>query len=272
LPAADLPLAAQLDALVARAEAGDPVAACRLLIDGARCAASSQKAKFANAIEETLIRDGGRGRDERALINVAAHSADAAETAADFCAGANDAALPKADDFLPAALPRLSVRQRVLLALTQEDGRVTRLPRGDGITTFSFSDQNITPQFFADNDLAFLQAGIAASDPLALEGMLLLHAPAPLAGVGQGPRLRVPDPRRFAHYGLLTRHLYGQTALGDRAGNLLTRVLARMSPEEQASVHSAVMLDAARWTSNASAASPDKIDTSRNTAELCDAT
>lgn len=268
LPPADEPFAAQIEALAARAEAGDPVAACRLLIDGMRCASSSRNATFAKQLEGSLAR-ASDGMSEHAVINAMAHAEHAAAGSAAFCAGVDDNALPDPDRYLAAALPRLDVRQRVLLAMTDEHGNITRLPRGRGAASFSTSSANLVPQFLADHDLAFLQAGVAAFDPLALEGMLLLHAPTMTLGAANRLRLHQPNPQRFAHHALLMQQLYGEDALGDSADYLLNRVIARMSPEAQAALRSAVALEAARWTRSGAPPSPETIDTLRGAGDLC---
>ena len=63
MPPSDLPLRAQLDGLVARANAGDGEAACRLVIEGERCDHVLRRRSFVKSVEKGMVRspDGRAG-------------------------------------------------------------------------------------------------------------------------------------------------------------------------------------------------------------------
>src|SRR5690606_19298668 len=107
---------------------------------------------------------------------------------------------------LKRTLPNMSPRQKTLIAMLRADGSLARVMRQGGIPSggLSVGSENLVSQFLADNDMPFLQAGFDVADPLALEGLLLVHAPGGMIGGMPFSVMRQsrPDPYRFARYAL----------------------------------------------------------------------
>lgn len=253
LPDDALPLAQQLEALIERALAGDPIASCRLVLEHARCQHEQRASRFAATMERSLIGAAEQASDELMIGALVQAQANAAESNP-HCAGAQLDRIPDRDSMLRAVAARLSARQRVVLAMTAEDGSLVRLLQG-GRRSGSSSSEHVVSQFLVDHDLQFLQAGIQAGDPLALEGMMLLHLPNRMVRDRYPLRQHHPDPYRYAGYGLLMRELFGPAVLAPASADmpgrlpdeLLDAALLRLTPDQLTQLHASVRREAARW-------------------------
>lgn len=270
LPDKNLPLAQQMSELLVQAERGEPAAACRLVLDMGYCREQRRSQRFMDQMRSGLgPREHRMGDDLAAAVIVGEE--DAAARGASFCAGLPEETLPSMDSILARAMPRMDTRQKVLLALTRPDGTLVRLIRTPQAGSRSGGDnQYVYPQFLAEHALEFLQSGMAAGDPLALEGMILVHAPSRLPDRGLDVFPALPDPYQFAGHALLLQRLAGPAALGTYAGALLQRLLAAMSPEELQRLDRAVEAEALRWRSLASTAKAmPKLGDSERASSLC---
>lgn len=272
LPSVDLPLVEQLPTLQSLAEQGNPEAACRLFVQELTCADYARNKRFSRMIETSLARPDATGdpETERILISGAALGQEQAESVAALCKGFQpDHAAGESDAWLQRALTRMSVRQRVLLAMLDESGRLLRIPRHPptGSSFVGGSTDYLYPRFLSEHAVQFLRDGIQAADPLALEGMILLHAPARLPGP-ESIRPWLPDAYRFVGYALLLRELYGQDALGHFVlPEMLDAALGSLSADEKSRLLSLVDAEKKRWLAQQRAAQmlPEKSPT----AELC---
>jgi hypothetical protein len=139
----------------------------------------------------------------------------------------------------------MSVRQRTLIALLRSDGQIRRLYQAE--QGFSESASYVYPQFLADHALDFLQDGFRARDPLALEGLVLLHAPSnSLSPQGVGPTL--PNPRLFLRYAWLMQRLFGEDVLGERAKRTVAYAAASLDPDQLQSIRNGVEHDLTLWS------------------------
>jgi hypothetical protein len=247
LPPSDAPLAAQLDALMSLAEAGEPVAACRLALDSVYCQDYERNRSFMNQVTTGLAPRLHRMSDDLAA-GLIVGTEEKLANGADYCADLSAKTLPSMDSLLEQALPRLNARQKVLLVLSRPDGSVARLirepmsgSRSGGDTRFVYS------QFLADHGMEFLKAGIAAADPLALEGMILVHAPSRVPDRGLDVFLSLPDPYQFAGFALLMQELNGPTSLGPYVSDVLESVLVGIPPNDTQQLQASVKLEARRW-------------------------
>jgi hypothetical protein len=234
LPPTDLPLREQLDALVARANAGDGEAACRLVIEGERCDHLLRRRMFVKAIESGRV--GGPRDDGGAMaVEMAARVAESVAAEGAHCDDLDIVKVPDVDESLANALGRLSVRQKVVLAMLRVDGSLARL-HGDNHRMMmpSNSSGQLTPQFYSDHLQRFLDEGIAAGDMLALEGKIMLHQPTTLPKDIFGVRLALPDQYRFALHARALLLLNGAGALGSTFTPVLDNVLAALSPSRRA--------------------------------------
>lgn len=241
LPDHALPLAAQLPVLLQRAEAGDPVSSCRLIIGINRCREQRRNRLFT----EKMIRDlqAKSRKNEDALIDLAARMQERGEGPGQFCAEADTQSLPTPEALLERAKDRLSPRQKTVMVLMRSDGSLRRL-RGN--TSFTESGYYVVPQFIADNSLPFLMQGYAAKDPLALEGLVLMHAPAS-AIFPSSVAVWLPNPKLFLHYSMLMHELLGPESLG-RTGIELAQVVASSEPvEEIHRLREIVRVEAEQW-------------------------
>lgn len=270
LPAADLPLTQQLPVLIDEAMRGNPVAACRLALDSAYCSSQQRSLAFSRQMEASLSRSPAASDD--LMVGAIARNEERAANAEGYCEGVDSATLPDPDAYLAAAANAMTARQKVLLAMSRQDGTLVRMPRETGsIVSAGRNSEYLVPQFLADNDLAFLQGGMAAADPLALEGMILLHAPSFLPGSLFGLREVLPDPYRFAFHALLMQRLSGDESVGPFVAETLSKTLARMPPDRVATLHAAVETEFKRWqqTSLQGRWSSVEYDTTKRTASLC---
>jgi hypothetical protein len=100
----------------------------------------------------------------------------------------------------------------------------------------------------SDHTLDFLYTGIVAADPLALEGIILLHAPSQIPGLfPENAIISLPDSYKFAAYAVLMARLFGQQAIGPQVSELLERVMANFSPQQTSQLMSFVDREEKRW-------------------------
>ena len=258
LPPEDLPLAAQLPNLLARAKRGDPVASCRLAIGVVRCTTHQHVGEFTAHVRQAdsvNVRDLANQTDARPSAGIDEH-----------CASFDRNSIGNLDDLLEKNKNQLNVHQKVLLALLQPDGTIMSMPReiargviGSATTRFVYS------QFQADNALNFLQEGAAAHNRLALEGLILVHAPSDIPGFRPGTRVSLPNPRQFLGYSLLLAEVFGADALGPIMSQTVANVLQSMDPKDVAWVQEQARVSAATWKyamtrETPSSAKPNAVD------------
>ena len=250
------PLASQLAALKSRAEEGDPVAACALVLDSLKCVAAATAERFVQGIEQSVAQQPTPFGDERS-IDMLAHSREKLAAPRLYCEGVDPSELPRPDAAVRNALPYMSVRQKVLLTLAMHDGQIVRFPRGFGPPpNLGRTELYVMPQYVADHGYEFLRQGAEAADPLALEGLMVVHLPVWSPGVRWSPGLSMTNPRLFATYALMLREVIGVPAFGEVAEKALSRVMATMSPEEIVKVEAQVHQSLARWRASAARKSP----------------
>lgn len=251
LPEATAPLAEQLPVLIDLAERGHPVAACRLAISKTLCTTEINRREFASRVRRSLI--SGRNNNEEAFIDSAAEHEEFFSEIDGFCDGVDPDGLPSVDQVLRASVAALSPRQKTLLAMMRSDGKIRRLRPGRPISEL---DHYLLPQLIADHGYDFLLAGYAAKDPLALEGLILVHAPG-MAIPPQGVSIRLPNPRLFLRYALVYARLHGVDALGQRAIRLVKAAQATLSPAEWQQLREDVDAEARRWIAVNGISRPD---------------
>jgi hypothetical protein len=268
VPSEDISDSVSLQTLAERAMEGHPTAACRLFVRATQCTSLNARRSLAQQMEGVLTeREASKG-DEFLIRAIAQlRGKDSIDVA---CAGMGDAETPDADEYLARSVAAMSTRQRVLLVMMRPDGSLVRLPRqpDNTIRTGRGSDYLI-PQILADNFQRFLQEGVAASDPIALEGLILLHAPGYLPGASNGLSSAIPDPQKFAHAALLMQVLYGPDALGPAVDAMLAQTLSRMNPALRHRVEAEVTARAAIWSAAPSSAPESQPLSEGDTEALC---
>jgi hypothetical protein len=123
------------------------------------------------------------------------------------------------------------------------DGQLRRLQVRYSSTQ---AGEYLLPQFIADNTQEFLQAGFAAKEPLALEGLIMLHSPSSIIPV-QGVMVRLPEQRRFLAFALLYRRLFGAAALSRPANLVLDSVIKSTDVAQLDRLNAEVEAEAQRW-------------------------
>lgn len=199
-PAAALPpfgtaLADSIDALRDAARQGDVDAACRLASEIAGCA----QARHLGATQQIMAGATAqlvRSEDQEAMIDSLAAAHEQQQGFEQFCPPS--AVIDAEPDWLEHAARAGHHRAQVLFALYRRDrAEFARVLREPGRVSMSFTtgSQRVS-SYFAAHALRFLQQGLARHDPLALEGLILIHDPStnPLAE----SLIRLPDPERFA--------------------------------------------------------------------------
>ncbi len=249
LPPADAPLSEQLDDLIELSEAGEPTASCRLIIASNRCRELLRHERFTARMRQSLARSGGR--NDGLMIDVVASTELQGQPG--FCQNINIDELPSADEVFHRSVSGMSARQKTLLALMRSDGKIRRI-RGD--SRFTESSLYVVPQFLADNTHSLLLAGYAAFDPLALEGLVLLHAPGMAMGP-QGASVWMPNPKEFYKYARLMQDLFGLESIGAPGGRLLQSVQDSLPPSEISRLERVVELERMRWSSSMRGSSLD---------------
>lgn len=253
MPEAALPLVEQMDALERLAQAGDPDAACRLFVGTRRCRMVEQRLRRAEQMQARLERgEAPRISEDMAVLSIA-NALEQTRALASWCEGADPARFPDADAFAERAFGRMSSVQKVLLVMSRQDGSIARMPRHFGSPGgLGGSTGFIYPQFLSDHGRAALEEGVRQANPLALEGMIMLHSPAWIPGGEETPRLSMPDRRRFARYALLMTRVFGEDEVGPAVGGVLARSLASMGADERAEAERWADREAARWRAQAS--------------------
>ncbi len=240
LPSQDIPFGDQIPALLARAEAGDPVAVCRLVVDINRCSEEKRKIAFNDLMIQSLeARD---GPSDELMIATIARQQERLEASGGYCKGFESAALPSPTSLLQATAS-LTPYQKALLALTRSDGTIQRLH-----DRFSYSESGlyVYPQFLADNAYRFLQEGFAAGEPLALEGLVLVHSPSNVVSQ-RGVSLSLPNPKLFVKYMGLMQRLYGDVAIEGEIGMAFSEVRASIPPDQLVLIDKEMDAEYERW-------------------------
>jgi hypothetical protein len=263
LPDHRFPLMTQLDKLSALSEAGDTRATCRLVLGAARCREQLRMNRLSNEVARQL--DAGNAANDALLIALAAANEEDMAAGEGFCAGVRADLLPRPDELVRQRLRSFSPAQKTVLALMQSNGELRRL---DAPASFTESALYVLPQFLADHTHAFLLAGYAAREPLALEGLILLHAPGSLLSP-QSVGMWLPDPARFLHHVLVMQTVYGEHSVGDRVRRLAHATIHSMPAPDLARIRSTAALEALRWQSVAVAGQQGGIR-NRASAEMCD--
>lgn len=251
LPPEDIPFSEQVKTLSELAEAGHPTAACRLFSGSSRCRSLTSRRNFSHQLESVISNQEAQPNDEIFIRAIAQSQKIPGD---DDCIGVDEAGAPFPDDYLPTAANNMSTRQKVLLAMMRSDGSLIRLPRGPSSEIRQGpNSEYVIPQFLADNTVNFLQEGFVHSDPLALEGLILIHSPGFLPGSSNGVSVALPDPMKFSYYALLMQHVYGPDALGLPVTDLLERTLERIPSENLSQLQKSVESSARKWNLNTKA-------------------
>lgn len=265
LPPGNIPLRDQIPALLARAEARDPIAVCRLVLDLNRCTEERRKIEFNARMIRSL--EAGESSHDEMMIATVARTQEHLTAAGTYCEGVDTSSLPTPASFLEQGVI-LSPHQKAILALMRPDGRIQRL-RGE--PSYSESALYVYPQFLADNAYRFLQDGFQSAEPLALEGLILVHSPS--GAVSQkGVALSLPDPRRFVTYLELLRRLQGDAVLEGNVGLAFTETRASLTPAQWEAVEREVKREFPRWSAIAAARgrpSTDVLERVRETTVDC---
>ena len=246
MPPVDAPLAEAMDDLLTRAEAGEPEATCRLLLDLGACMENENTRQRREMLTQRAASTQSDFQRER-MIDFLAVSQEASDRWNTFCAGTKPMTFADMERLLFQAAPRMSNRQRLLFTMSLEDGSLIRLPRSMQDYQPRPTNDGIISQFHADNDLEALEQGIAEADPLALEGKILLHIP---TGIGKKMfdlREALPDPYKFTGYALMMQQLYGPDALGEIATKALDSILPALDPTTRESLQQQADTEVARW-------------------------
>lgn len=263
------PLRDRLPALQQLAEHGHGEAACVYALELSRCRASAVRHELGLAFGQVLQQRSlslAAVDSDQALIDGIAGAREQHAAQADLCAGIEAHGGNPAVIWVQNAAARGPIRWRVISALMQPDGSLPRLPRGTpapleldpAVTT-------LVSQFYADHALLYLQQGFQAGDPLALEGLLLVHAPDVLPLSGNADALmRLPNPRLFAALALLAERLYGSEMLGNPATQLLQTVWDGLDPSARDRLLREVEFEVRRWQ----AAGPPPV-ASDDVSDLC---
>lgn len=242
LPSAETAFSEQLPALLERAAKGDPVAACRLAFGINRCSGYLGRKRFVEQAFANLDRMSASGSADFA-VEALARAQESIDMAGRFCSGVDVTGVPHADAGLQASLAGLTPNQKTMLAMMLADGQVRRI---QSRPWSSQASDYMIPQFIADNTLEFLNAGFAARNPLAIEGLILLHSPSSILAA-QGVMTRLPNHKKFAAYAALYRRLYGPLAMGTRVNQVLDTVLSSLPPDDVAEISADVEMEAQRW-------------------------
>lgn len=250
--AGDAPLLDRLDTLRDLAAAGDREAACWLALEYSHChtlaVIDNVGQNFGTILEHRAL-PGVSAKQEDDLLLGIADARERHDRSAEHCAGISEFEDNPGVPLLQAVAGQGSVRLKVVSALMQPSGNLLRLPRGAVIPlTLDTSTERLASQFYADNALHYLQLGFQARDALALEGLILIHAPDVIhLPNNTDVAFRLPNPRLFAALALLAEQVYGGAMLGPQARNLLQRTLEAMPAEQRLVVERDVQIEATRW-------------------------
>ena len=265
------PLIERLDALQSLAESGDRQAACWLALEYSRCRGlaviDGVGQAFGEVLEHQPLPGVSRAQEDDLLLGIADARERYARNAA-HCRGISEFVDNPGVPLLQAVVEQGSVRQKVVAALMQPDGSILRLPREAVIPlTLDTNTNRLASQFYADHALDYLQQGFRAGDALALEGLILVHAPDVIhVRNNTDVAFRLPDPRLFSALALLAEQLYGGEMLGPQARNLLQRSLESMTEQQRQVLERDVQIEALRWQR---ARPPPEESASNDYSELC---
>lgn len=259
LPPKSAPLAASIDALLQRAEAGDAVATCRVIIEFQTCrnrVAATSRARYFRGIASDAKTD--VERDEN--VRIAARLLERADPEDPACDGDLHLGRPDFGPKVVKGMSALSNDQKVLLAMTDDYGELIRLPnswsRSAGEPSLTIQ---VYPQYLVDITLPALDTGIAEANPLALEGKIILHMPTPFAKL-LGLRSSEPDPYKFALHCIVMREVVGERSLGPVVENVLQNVLMKMTVEDSSRLIQEAKSMTGTWKARRGAASrPDYV-------------
>lgn len=238
------PLLQRIPILRARALSGNAEAACQLALEFSACRAAAKRWDMSRAMEYAAATSDAVNADPR-VVDAIAGVREAAVHLEEDCAGLETEGETDWVALLQKAAPNGNARQKVIAALTQPDGSVLRLPRGP-VHTLPMDPwvSAMASQFYADHALRYLHEGFRARDPLALEGLILVHAPDLLVpSASTDAAFRLPDPRRFVALALLAEEVYGSDMLGSQVRQLLQRTLETLDETERGRAEH----DAKRW-------------------------
>lgn len=248
MPEATLPLAEQLGALIQLAQAGDPEAACRLFIGTRRCRMVTQRLRRAEQMQQHLEQgQTSRISEDMAVLSIA-NALEQTRALAAWCDGVDPAQHPNANALAERAFDNMTSAQKVLLVMSRQDGSIARMPRHFGSSgSLGGTTGFIYPQFLSDHGYSILEEGIRQANPLALEGMIMLHSPSWIPGSEEAPRISMPDRQRFVQYGLLMTYVFGEDDLGPIMSDTIARSLASMDPDKRAEAERWAEYEAERW-------------------------
>ena len=265
------PLIERLDALQGLAESGDRQAACWLALEYSFCRSlaviDGVGQAFGEVLEHQPLPGVSRAQEDDLLLGIADARERYARNAA-HCRGISEFVDNPGVPLLQAVVEQGSVRQKVVAALMQPDGSILRLPREAVIPLALDTNTNrLASQFYADHALDYLQQGFRAADGLALEGLILIHAPDVIhLRHNTDVAFRLPNPRLFSALALLAEQVYGGDMLGPQVRNLLQRSLESMSEQQRQVLERDVQIESLRWQN---AAPPPPEPSNNDYSEFC---
>lgn len=262
LPDDSLPLMDQFHALLQRAERGDPVASCRLVVSLYRCRGEQQQWEFTQKMTQSLER--GAASNEGMLIERIASSQEKLEKSGGYCKDVDTRLLPRPETLFQYGLNSYSPRQKTVLAMMRSDGSIRRV--NSNLSYFE-SGSYVFPQFLADHTVEFLMAGYAAKEPMALEGLVMLHAPGKALTRG-GVGLLLPNPRLFLQYSMLMRELFGPESIGQSGLRLMQVTESTMTGAQLDEIRRRVSVEAVEWRRSLAAGSEESAWQLATTEEL----
>jgi len=234
----------QLNALKKLSESGNGTATCRLVRMSNRCVDYITNANFGKSVYDALASNQETPSDDF-LIGFIARQEWRNKASSGFCAGLSLSDLPETSRVLEQQVHQLSLRQKVVLVLTQSDGSLRRIQRSG---SWSQSGAYLVPQYMADNTEIFLQQGFRAKDPLALEGLVLLYSPSS-AFRPQSPSVWLPNPRKFLFYSIVLAEVAGMEFAGSTVAQLMAQTSLLLGPAEVDRTRREASLEAATWRS-----------------------
>lgn len=255
--------------LVQDALAGDDEAGCRLLIEALRCSVQRGRlGQVATAIERMAVEG-----DNPFALDFVARATEEAEARRTLCDAAPGPDALTRRDGVRERLLGLHIRARVIMAMTLPDGRIMRLhaDQPENHVGLAGTGEEILPEFIAEHGLRFLAEGLQRGDSLALEGLLIVHAPGILPQASfNGRFFALPHPRRFALHALTWRALWGDAGLvGTGVPELLATTLDEMTPDARQRLEAEVATEVARWHTVNGDTSPRLPARDRHPAAVC---
>lgn len=241
-PPVGSPLTASLATLTERADRGDAPAKCRLAVELGLCANSGRAARSMLGTISGQVA-GSKNQDLTFLESVEI-SFGQLEELQQHCGEEPLSDATEREFRWQQAAEHGSARTRVLFALRGSSGHITRLIAGPGIRFFT-DRRPMASQYYAEHAVEFLNQGLAVRDPLALEGLILLHEPRQGAGFSPLP-ISWPNPLRYATYVGLWERL-GFAALPASVLEQREQALASLDPSLLPQLQRLIGTEAARW-------------------------